>query len=67
MARVMKNLWQDQDRLAAMVERARAEFEEKYTAEKNYEILMNIYEKAMEHRRKTCRMSNVENKSEKTS
>jgi hypothetical protein len=26
---------------------ARAEFEAKYTAEKNYEILMNIYKMAM--------------------
>lgn len=31
---------------------ARKEYEEKYTAEKNYKILMDIYEKAIEYRRK---------------
>jgi len=31
---------------------ARKEYEEKYTAEKNYKILMDIYEKAIENRRK---------------
>ncbi len=31
---------------------ARKEYEEKYTAERNYKILMDIYEKAIENRRK---------------
>jgi glycosyltransferase involved in cell wall biosynthesis len=33
--------------MAEMGREARREYEEKYTAERNYEMLMAIYEKAM--------------------
>lgn len=35
------------DRLSLMRKAARAEFEEKYTAEKNYQMLMDIYQQAI--------------------
>jgi len=35
--------------LAQMRKEARAEFEAKYTAEQNYQILMSVYERAMSH------------------
>ncbi len=44
--------WNDQSNLAIMAEAARAEFEEKYTAEANYKLLMDIYQKAIENRRR---------------
>jgi glycosyltransferase involved in cell wall biosynthesis len=36
--------------LAQMRREARREYEEKYTAEKNYEMLVVIYERACNHR-----------------
>lgn len=38
--------------LARMRREARAEYEAKYTAERNYEMLMEIYQQAIEHHRK---------------
>ncbi len=39
-------------RVLEMRREARREYEEKYTAEGNYEMLMRIYEEAIEHRRR---------------
>ncbi len=44
--------WNDQGLLETMAQAARAEFEEKYTAEANYRLLMDIYQKAIENRRR---------------
>lgn len=43
------------ERLAAMRRAARAEYEAKYTAERNYEMLMAIYERAIERHRARSR------------
>ena len=43
----MQNLWLSQDKLNEMALRARAEFDEKYTAEINFKILMDIYNEAI--------------------
>jgi len=40
--------WAHPDELLAMGKQARTEFEAKYTAEQNYSILMNIYQRASE-------------------
>jgi len=39
--------WSDPDEMAAMGRAARAEYEAKYTAERNYEMLMEIYGKVL--------------------
>lgn len=44
-------LWQHPEERDRMAREARKEFEEKYTAERNYEILMKIYNKAIERHR----------------
>lgn len=43
----MQYLWESQDKLNEMAVHARAEFDEKYTAEKNFKILMDIYKEAI--------------------
>lgn len=43
------------ERVAEMRREARREYEEKYTAARNYEMLMRIYEEAIEHRRSRTR------------
>ena len=50
--RVVKGLWMEQEELSRMADAARSEFEEKYTAEKNYKRLMEIYEAAISARKK---------------
>jgi len=42
--------WAHPDEIRAMGQAARREYEEKYTAEKNYPMLMSIYQKAIESR-----------------
>ena len=44
---VASALWNDESGLARMAERARQQFESKYTEEANYQQLMNIYDKAI--------------------
>jgi glycosyltransferase involved in cell wall biosynthesis len=44
----IRPLWQDQDRLEQMSGVARRVYEQKYTEESNYEMLMEIYAKAMD-------------------
>jgi glycosyltransferase involved in cell wall biosynthesis len=46
----VKNAWEATYRLTAWGAAARNEFERKYTAEANYQMLMQTYEKAIEHR-----------------
>jgi len=46
----VKTLWSDQNRLAEMAAAARKEFEEKYTTEANYNMLMKIYVAATQRR-----------------
>ena len=46
LARKVEWAWGHADELRAMGKEARREYEAKYTAEKNYPILMNIYERA---------------------
>ena len=50
--RVLQQLWHEPAKLADMSIKARADFEEKYTASINHETLMNIYQAAIEVRRK---------------
>jgi glycosyltransferase involved in cell wall biosynthesis len=50
--RSVKELWDSPERLAAMAIAARNDFEQKYTPEKNHELLMEIYNKAIEVRTK---------------
>jgi glycosyltransferase involved in cell wall biosynthesis len=50
LAEVVASLWAEPDALARMGRDARALYREKYSAEKNYQKLMNIYEKAMRRR-----------------
>ncbi len=46
-------LWKNKDERERMGKNARKEYEEKYTPEKNYHLLMDIYERAIEkHKRK---------------
>jgi glycosyltransferase involved in cell wall biosynthesis len=52
MYRIMRGLWTEQEGLSRMANAARTEFEEKYTAEKNYKRLMEIYEAALSVREK---------------
>jgi len=42
--------WTHPDEMAAMSKAARAEFEARYTAERNYEMLMDIYEGVISER-----------------
>lgn len=51
LAAKITTLWQQPQTLAAMGRAARAEFEAKYTAERNYARLMEIYEEARSFRR----------------
>lgn len=46
----VKAIWQGQEQLAQMGKNARAEFEEKYSADANYQNLMDIYRQAIENR-----------------
>ncbi len=48
LARKVRWAFEHPEAMAAMRVAARREFEEKYTAEKNYKMLINIYEQAME-------------------
>jgi glycosyltransferase involved in cell wall biosynthesis len=50
--RVLQKLWRQPEKLSAMGRKARADFDEKYTAAVNYEILMEIYRAAIEVRHK---------------
>lgn len=49
LAAKVKQLLENPEQLQAMRHTVRQEFLDKYTAQRNYEILMNIYEKAIEH------------------
>lgn len=53
--RKVRDVWERQERLAVMAVNARKEFEEKYTAGRNYERLMEIYGFAMERRKNALR------------
>jgi glycosyltransferase involved in cell wall biosynthesis len=46
----VRRLWTDADRLGRSSQKARSEFEIKYTAEANYRILAEIYRQAKAHR-----------------
>jgi glycosyltransferase involved in cell wall biosynthesis len=50
--------WAHPDEMARMGQAARSEYEAKYTAERNYQMLMNIYEQAItdERARQQCTM-----------
>ncbi len=43
----VEKAWSDHEFISAMGKRARAEYEAKYTAERNYEMLMEIYKQAL--------------------
>jgi len=51
LATKMEWMCENEDACVEMGKNAREQFETKYTAEKNYEILMNIYRKAIQHGR----------------
>ncbi len=53
--RVLRSLWCDQHRLAELAAGARSLFENKYTADSNYKILIEVYEIAMRRRRRKNR------------
>lgn len=48
LARTLRDLWADQDRLERMGAAARRAYEERYTEDAGYERLMEIYEQAMQ-------------------
>lgn len=48
----VKTIWDDQNLLDQMGRNARTEFEERYTADANHDLLMEIYEKAISNRRR---------------
>ncbi|KRT66115.1 MAG: group 1 glycosyl transferase [Candidatus Dadabacteria bacterium CSP1-2] len=53
LAAKVKWAWTHLDQMLQMGREARAEYEAKYTAERNYKMLINIYEKAIEqHKRR---------------
>src|SRR3990172_8391734 len=53
LAAKVKWAWTHLDQMQQMGREARAEYEAKYTAERNYKMLINIYEKAIEqHKRR---------------
>jgi exopolysaccharide biosynthesis WecB/TagA/CpsF family protein len=49
----MKEIWDRSDRLRSLGQGAREEFDKKYTADTNYEILMKIYDAAIGNKRST--------------
>lgn len=50
--RAVRALWLDQTRLAELAEGARKEFEDKFTADVNCQMLLDIYERAIQRRRR---------------
>lgn len=50
-------LWNDENEVLRMGKNARKEFEAKYTAETNYKMLMEIYEKAIELHKRSSKIS----------
>jgi glycosyltransferase involved in cell wall biosynthesis len=54
LAEKVKWAWEHPDEMAEMGKNARLEYEEKYTADKNYQALMDIYQRTIEtHRART--------------
>jgi glycosyltransferase involved in cell wall biosynthesis len=49
--RAVKDIWDRSNRLSSLGQGARLEFDKKYTADVNYEILMKIYQKAIERKK----------------
>lgn len=49
--RAVKEIWDRSSWLSSLGQAARQEYDRKYTAEANYEILMEIYQKAMERKK----------------
>lgn len=47
LAEKVRRAWENRDRMQQMGRNARAEYETKYTAARNYELLLAIYEKAI--------------------
>ena len=47
----VRTLWNDQDRLEILAKAAKEKFEKFYTEDVNYEILMDIYQKAIKNRK----------------
>jgi glycosyltransferase involved in cell wall biosynthesis len=52
LARQVRWAWEHPEELRAMRAAARREYEQKYTAERNYKMLMAIYERAIESARR---------------
>ncbi len=52
LARKVEWAWAHPDEMREMGQNARAEYEAKYTPERNYKMLMNVYEQAMQEARK---------------
>jgi glycosyltransferase involved in cell wall biosynthesis len=50
LAEKVSSMWEDYQARTIMGENARRVYEEKYTAEKNYEMLLNIYSLALQNR-----------------
>lgn len=55
LAAAVDDLWQDAPRLDQMRRQARAEFESKYTADRNYQMLMSVYASALDRRHRRSR------------
>jgi glycosyltransferase involved in cell wall biosynthesis len=60
LAEKVTQLWNDSTRRREMRAAARCEFERQYTAETNYQILMEIYEQAIDHRARKSGTSAVQ-------
>jgi glycosyltransferase involved in cell wall biosynthesis len=57
--RKVKEAWSATERLSAWGAAARREFEQKYTSEANYKMLMQIYETAIEHKKKKLSLRGI--------
>ena len=60
LASKIQQLLADPRELAQLRSNARSEYEQKYTAHPNYEMLMEVYERAVETARRPLRMTNGE-------
>lgn len=57
LAAVIEKLYRDETLLGGMRQNARREFEDKYTAARNYDVLMEIYDDAIERRNSTRKVT----------
>lgn len=55
LAKKIRWAWENSPQMSEMSKAARKEYENKYTAEKNYQMLLKIYQNAIKNQKKTAR------------